>query len=290
MAWLRLTLEVDAGQVEEVSEFLEQFNASSISLQPVSNESLFAGTTEEPRLWRKTSVSALVDAGTDMDILLACLRNRLGTENIFGIDIDLLKDRDWIESYKNSIKPLVFGDRLCIYPGWLQPDGACEHILTLEPGLAFGCGSHPTTRLCLEWLVHNNISNKTVIDYGCGSGILALAAARLGARHVFAVDIDPQALSATRSNAATNKLENRVSVLASDSAPPPADLLIANILLKPLVELSTLFKSLVNPGGYIVMSGILSTQVTECLETYSQWFKMGDITYNDEWALVNGHR
>lgn len=291
MAWLRLTLEVAAEHIEAVTEFLEQFDAGSISYRPLSSETLFAGVGEEPKPWSRTSVSALVDSGTDMDILLVCLRNRLGAENIYGQKIDLLEDRDWMESYKLNVTPQIFADRLCIYPSWMTADPVYEYKVILHPGLAFGSGSHSTTQLCLDWLASNEVKNLTVIDYGCGSGVLALAAARLGASHVYAVDIDPQALEAARENVSVNNLEAKVTILEPGSIPlPQADILIANILLKPLMELSSMFNSLVSGDGQIVLSGILATQTQECLETYGHWFKMGATRYHDEWALIYGRR
>lgn len=291
MSWLRLTLEVAAEQIEAVTEFLEKFNAGSISYRPLSSESLYAGVGEEPIPWSMTSLSALVDADTDMDILLACLRNRLGEGKIHNQKIDLLEDRDWTESYRRGITQQKFADRLCICPSWLTADPDCKHKVILDPGLAFGSGSHATTQLCLDWLARNELKNLTIIDYGCGSGVLALAAARLGAGHVYAVDIDPQALEAARDNAFVNNLEGKVTILAPGEVPlPQTDILIANILLKPLLELSSLFNSLVAGHGQIVLSGILATQAQECLETYGHWFKMETTRYRDEWALIYGRR
>lgn len=291
MAWLRLTLEVAASQVEAVTEFLEQFNAGSISFQPSSDEPLFAGVGDEHVLWRRTFMSALVDADTNMDILLACLRNRIGRENIFSQKIDQLEDRDWTESYKKAFTPLVFADRLCICPSWLTPQPGYEHTVILDPGLAFGSGTHATTYMCLDWLARNEINDSIIIDYGCGSGILALAAARLGARHVCALDIDPQALEATVKNTTINNLGKNISIHAPGGETlPPADILIANILLVPILELAEQFAALVVNGGFIVLSGILSSQVQECLETYGSWFKMEEPLYREEWALLYGRR
>lgn len=291
MAWLRLTLEVPAPHVDAVTEFLEQFNAVSVSFRPASCEPLFAGVEEAPVLWRKTYISALIDADTDMDILLVCLRNRIGNNNILSQRVDQVQDQDWIQSYRHNIIPLVVAERLCIRPSWLSSESEYEHTIVLDPGLAFGSGTHATTRMCLDWLAGNDIKDNVVIDYGCGSGILALAAAKLGARHVYAVDIDPQALEATRENVLINGLENEITVLVPDSdTPPEADVLVANILLKPLLDLADLFVTLVANQGRIVMSGILSTQAQECLETYGRWFKMDAPRYRDEWALIYGHR
>jgi len=291
MAWLQLTLEVAALQVEAVTEFLEKFNAGSISFRPSSGEPLFAGAEEEHVLWRKTFISALIDVETDMDILLACLRNQIGRQNIFSRRIDRLEDRDWIESYKKAFSPLVFADRLCICPSWLTPQPGHEHTVILDPGLAFGSGAHATTHMCLDWLARNEINDSIIIDYGCGSGILALAAARLGARHVYAVDIDFQALEASAKNTQINNLGKKISILApGGEILPPADILIANILLTPLLELADRFAELVADGGCIVLSGILSTQAQECLETFGRWFKMEAPLYREEWALLYGRR
>lgn len=291
MPWLRLNLEVAAAQVEAVTEFLEQFNAESISFQPVSGEPRFAGVGEEPVPWRTTSISAVIDTGTDMDILLVCLSNRIGAANIFNQRIEQLEDRDWAACYKKDLAPLVFADRLCICPSWLSPEPGFEHTVILDPGLAFGSGTHATTRMCLDWLACNEINDSIVIDYGCGSGILALAAARLGARYVYAVDIDPQALAAARENTRINNLGASITILGSGAATlQPADILIANILLQPLLELADLFNTLVTEHGRIVLSGILSTQVQECLDTFGHWFKMGPTLYHDEWALIYGRR
>ena len=163
--------------------------------------------------------------------------------------------------------------------------------MILDPGLAFGTGTHPTTRLCLDWLAHHDIKDKCVIDYGCGSGILALAAARLGAVKVYAVDIDPQAIRATGENTSLNQLEDRLVIASTDDVElPAADILLANILLNPLIELAPVFDSLVKTGCDIVLSGILSTQSTECLASYSQWFKMSQPEYEEEWARLHGRR
>ena len=291
MPWLRLTLEVAAAQVEAATDFLEQFNAGSVSFQPASDEALFAGVGDEPVLWRRTFISALIDADTDMDILLVCLRNRIGKEHIFGQRIEPLPDRDWVESYQSAVTPLVFANRLCIFPSWLAPQPEYEHSVVLDPGLAFGSGTHATTRMCLDWLAGHEIKDNVVIDYGCGSGILALAAARLGARHVYAVDIDPQALAAARKNTQVNDLGNAITVFAPDQhSLPPADLIIANILLRPLLGLAKTFATLAKGGGSIVLSGVLSTQAQECLDAYGSWFKMETPLYRDEWALIHGRR
>jgi ribosomal protein L11 methyltransferase len=291
MSFLRFTLATRGELVDSVSSLLEKFEATAISYEANSDEKLFAGVEEEPRYWSITSISALLDSEIDMDILLACIRNQLGTENIYSHKIQLIQDQDWVDNHKQGVEPRVFSDRLCICPSWLEMDKEYEANLILDPGLAFGTGSHPTTRLCLQWLSNRDLKDLRVIDYGCGSGILALAAASLGAGQVFGVDIDPQAHIATRSNATINQLEHLVSVLdMNDNELAEVDLLMANILLNPLLDLAENFSRLIKPGGMIVLSGILATQVDECLATYNQWFTIQGREFIDEWALLYGIR
>ena len=292
MAWFRLTIETIAEQVEPLTGLLEQFDASAVSYQPVSDEYLFAeGYPAEPGVWRQTSVTALLDGEIDIDILLACIRNRIGTENITGHRIEAVEDQDWSQVHKSAFPAMVFAGRLVVRPDWEASVSGDLPCVTLAPGLAFGTGRHATTALCLEWLAGRELSGKTVIDYGCGSGILSIAAARLGAGQVCAVDIDPQALLATRQNAERNQLLDRIRLAAApDPAWPLADILIANILLNPLLQLAPDFAGLVKPGGEIALSGLLAGQVPDCLDCYGQWFKMGTPAYRDEWSLLQGHR
>lgn len=292
MAWLRLTIETDAKQVEPLTGLLEQFDACSISYQPASNENLFDNNNQDdPAVWEQTSVTALLDPEIDIDVLLACIRNRIGSENIFRHHIEALADADWAEAHKQEFQSMIFADRLVVRPAWEPPEATGLPSVILEPGLAFGTGRHATTALCLEWLARHDLTAKTVIDYGCGSGILSLAAAKLGADRVYAVDTDPQAVLAAGQNAERNGLQDKIRVLEAPSADiPQADILVANILFNPLVQLAPVFASLVKPGGEIVLSGLLAGQAADCLACYQQWFKMGTPEYRDEWSLLHGYR
>jgi ribosomal protein L11 methyltransferase len=291
MSWLKLTIDTPAGQVEALTALLEQFATISISLHPVSDEQLYADVDEPQVFWRDTSVSALLDSDTDIDILVACIRNRIGTENIKNYRMELLADREWIEACKDGYEPMVFSGKLQVRPGWIEPSPEYQHDIIMDPGLAFGTGKHNTTSLCLEWLANYDIRRKSVIDYGCGSGILGLAAARLGAAKVYAVDIDPQAITATRANAARNNLAEKLAIsLAGKTVLPPVDLLLANILLNPLLDLMPVFSKLVKPGGQLVLSGILANQVKECQAMYADCFDFLAPQFSDEWALLHGFR
>jgi ribosomal protein L11 methyltransferase len=192
----------------------------------------------------------------------------------------------------DDFKPLRFGDRLWIVPSWHDaPDPHAANLL-LDPGLAFGTGTHPTTALCLEWLDGQDVTSRQVIDYGCGSGILGLAALLLGADHVIGVDTDPQALEASRENARRNKVEeDRLDLfLPGDEPDTMADIMLANILAQPLIGLAPKLAAKVKPGGDIVLSGILSNQAREVMEAYEPWFIMDEPEQREEWIRLTGRR
>lgn len=291
MGWLQLTIGSDASHIEEIGELLEEFGAVSISYIPQTEEPVFADDPTTATYWERTAVMALLDEDVDLDILVMCIRNRVGTENIHHHRIRPLQDRAWSESHKTGHEAVVFADKLCVCPSWCRPPDNITHVIRLDPGLAFGSGSHATTGLCLEWLAGIPLRDKRVIDYGCGSGILGLAALKLGAAGVVAVDIDEQALRATRENAVNNNLAGRIRVSApADMETGPVDILVANILLNPLLQLAPRFHELVRPDGYIVLSGILANQAGECLERYRPWFNMAEPTFRNEWAMLYGRR
>lgn len=292
MSWLQLILESDLKSAEELSEFLELFGAVSISMSAMSDEKIFGQAREkDPVLWQQTRIVALLHEDTDLDTLLVCLRNRVGADRIDKHEISVLEDRDWVNEFKFGHGVKIFADRLCVCPSWCElPRDDIAHII-LDPGLAFGTGTHETTAACLEWLTSNDIKNKSVIDFGCGSGILALAAVKLGAEKVYAVDIDPQALQATEENAKRNNVTDQLVIAHPDDIQLPAvDVLVANVLLNPLQELANHFSELVRPRGDLVLSGLLSTQAEECLEAYQSWFNMDEPVFKQEWSLLHGTR
>ena len=292
MSWLQLTLECNKDHAEQLSELLEQFGAISVSLSAVSEGEIYGnGVVDVTELWERTRVCALLHVDTDMDTMLICLRDRVGINNILHHQINLIKDKDWFNEFKQGQGPLCFGDRFCICPSWCDPPADIKHHLFLDPGLAFGSGTHDTTALCLEWLVRHEIANKCVIDFGCGSGILALAALKLGADRAYAVDIDPQALRSTTANAEYNGLSEKITVsYPGETELPVSDILLANILLKPLQESASEFARLVRTGGDIILSGILAVQAEDCLAAYKTWFNMESPIFRQEWTLIQGTR
>lgn len=283
MSWLQLELELETyqAQAEELSDLLEQFGAVSVTLTAASDEPVFDAESETKKLWDKTRLTALLHPDSDLDIILVCLRDRIGADNIFSHKIELLKDKDWVSEFKAAHQPLFFSSRVCISPSWCEPPENNIPTLILDPGLAFGTGSHPTTSLCIEWLAENDVTGKVVIDYGCGSGILAMVAALLGAKKVYAVDIDGQALKAARENINRNKLTEKIIVSHVDGLSlPVADILVANILMNPLKDLTEIFSTLVKPGGNLVLSGLLHVQAEECLAAYASCFNMDEPVFN----------
>lgn len=292
MTWLQLSLDSNREDAEQLAELLDQFGAISVSLSAISDELLFGQEEkDDEQLWESTRVTALLHEDTDLDTMLVTLNNRVGNNHILGHQIQLLPDKDWVSDFQHSYGVRLFSDKLCICPSWCTPPDNITNILMLDPGLAFGTGTHDTTSMCLEWLIENDVNGKTVIDYGCGSGILALAAVKLGASTASAIDIDPQAVEATRENARKNGLTERITAFFPDEAElEEVDILLANVLLNPLKDLALLFSSLVLPQGKIVLSGILATQAEECLAAYVPWFDMKPPEFRCEWALLEGVR
>ncbi len=291
MSWLRLELDTQLQHAETLSDLLEQFGAEAVSFTAASDEPVFDVNDQSKPLWDQTRLSALLHPDTDLDILLVCLKDRIGADNITHHRIESVKDRDWVSEFQDNHQPVVFANRICISPSWCDAPESNLPVIILDPGLAFGTGSHPTTSLCINWLAEHDLNNKTVIDYGCGSGILAMVAARLGAKHVYAVDIDPQAVSSANENISNNGLAELISVgLVDELALPKADILVANILMNPLKELITTFdKSLLN-GGQLVLSGLLHVQAQECLEAYASCFTMSEPVFESDWSRLEGKK
>ena len=290
MAWLRISLDSSAHDPELLSELLSASGAVSVTFEDAADQPILEPLPGETDLWSRTQVSGLFAAHVDAAQVLGALRRGLEDPGLQAT-VTTLDDQDWERTWMDQFKPLRFGRRLWICPHWHPPPSPEDVNVILDPGLAFGTGTHPTTALCLEWLDAQDLEGKTVIDYGCGSGILAIAAAKLGARHIWAVDYDPQALSATANNAAVNQVGDHLSIHAPDALPAvTADVLLANILSGPLLELAPRFARLVQPGGKLVLSGILSDQASALLEIYRAWFNMEPATTREEWVRLSGQR
>ncbi|MEQ6340826.1 MAG: 50S ribosomal protein L11 methyltransferase [Gammaproteobacteria bacterium] len=295
MPWLQLKLNAKPDTAQHLADLLSEAGASAVTLQDGADQPLYEPPPGVTPLWTQTSVTGLFEADADLDAVLEYLRVALGQDEPPIHRIAPLEDKDWEREWMDNFHPMRFGDRLWICPSWRSPPEPDAVNVLLDPGLAFGTGTHPTTALCLEWLDQHDIAGKDVIDYGCGSGILAVAAAKLGARRVWAVDYDPQALLATTLNAEKNAVDAVITtVLPKDLAAhfpgEPVDLLIANILAKPLIDLAPPFAELVRPGGSIVLSGVLDSQSDDVAGHYQPWFDMAPRVEREEWVRLSGIR
>ncbi len=287
MAWLRLILDSDREHAGCLTDLLERFGAASISFPDPGGR---APRADDGR-GETTRISALLHEDVDLDTLLVCLRGRPGAERIRQHRLEVLEDGEEAGGSREGYGTLRYGGKMCIRPVWCGPPADGDDTLMLEPGLVFGSGAHATTALCLDWLAGRDLAGQRVIDYGCGSGVLALSALRLGAEHAWAVDTDPLALEVSRRNAERNCLLPRITIGHPDAmARPRADILLANLHLDPLRELAATFAGLLLPGGTVVLSGLLATQVAGCLAVYETWFTMHSPIYRREWALVQGEK
>jgi ribosomal protein L11 methyltransferase len=291
MPWLQLTVNTTATDAETVSQLLSDMGASAVTFQDAADQPLFEPEPDTTPLWEQVQVIGLFDADHDMQAVLEVLCKN--TRHF--CTLEPLEDKDWDRAWMEHFHPMRFGSRLWICPSWCEPPDPQAVNILLDPGLAFGTGTHPTTALCLTWLDSHPPVNQHVIDYGCGSGILAIGVLKLGAEHVLAIDHDPQALSATRDNAIRNQIDadKLVTGLPADiqqGVTAPVDCLLANILAQPLLDLAPLFATLVRSDGKIVLSGILETQVNNLAARYSPWFKMDSPQTLDGWACLSGTR
>lgn len=291
MPWLQLKLDSPPEQAEQISDLLTELGASAVTFEDGADQPLFEPDPGETKLWNNTRVVGLFDANSNMPGIMEQLKNALGTAAPAQFQINPLEDKDWERAWMDNFKPIRFGQNLWICPSWHTPDDANAVNVMLDPGLAFGTGTHPTTALCLEWLDSHPPLGLDVIDYGCGSGILAIAAALLGARHIEAVDHDPQAILATGDNAEKNGVTDKINaLLPSQFHDKQVDLVLANILANPLLELAPRFADLVKPGGQIVLSGILAEQAEQIMQRYAEWFDPQPATQQQEWVRIDGKR
>ncbi|MEW5770795.1 MAG: 50S ribosomal protein L11 methyltransferase [Pseudomonadota bacterium] len=289
MPWHQLTLTTPRDQAEALEDTLLELGAVSVTLKDAADVPVLEPLPGETPLWPEVEVVGLFEETTDT----AQVDQALSTRGIQGGAWALVEDQDWERAWMDQFQPLCFGERLWIVPSWIEaPDAQAVNIL-LDPGLAFGTGTHPTTALCLEWLDGAELQGKTVLDYGCGSGILAIAALKLGAVEAWGIDIDPQALTATRDNAARNGIEaHRLHTGLPGALPKDArfDVLLANILMGPLIELAPTLTEHVKPGGALVLSGLLAEQAEGVMAAYAAAFDFDPPALKDGWARLTARR
>jgi ribosomal protein L11 methyltransferase len=291
MAWLQIRLQISPDHAPLLADLLSEAGALAVSLEDDADEPLYEPSPGSLRLWARTRLSGLFPEDADAQRIIKALRAELGEDAVCCYQTNTLHDRDWQRECQDQFRARKFGNQLWVCPSWeTPPDPDAIHVM-LDPGLAFGTGAHPTTALCLEWLAQAKLAGATVIDYGCGSGILAIAAARLGAETVWAVDIDPQALQATAENARINAVEHTIYPVPPESLPPvQADGLLANILARPLIDLAPVLAGRVRNGGWLVLSGILAEQTGEVSAVYAPWFEMEAPVVTEGWVRLQGIR
>ena len=290
MPFHQLVLHVDQTGLGAAERACSTLGALALTLGDAGDEPVLEPAPGATPLWREIRLQALFDAGANPALLAATLAATLGMPPA-SIEVESIADRVWERDWLKDFRPMRFGRRLQVSPRGERPAPPARHVLELEPGLAFGTGMHATTALCLEWLDEKVEDGLTVLDYGCGSGILALAALTLGASRATAADIDPQALIATRENARQNGLADRITVLAAAEAVAGSfELVVANILAQPLIELAALLAAHCQPGGHLALSGMLERDAREVAAAYRPWFDIRIAAEREGWTLLAGGR
>jgi len=292
MPWLQFKANVEKRYSDAFSDYLSESGAVAVTMQDAHDDPVFEPLPGETPLWPELIIIGLFEADIDVDQFLITLQQNAIWPHLSQCKFEQLEDKDWEKEWMDNFHPIHFGGSLWICPSWLEvPEPSATNIM-LDPGVAFGTGTHPTTYLCMEWLAQADLTDKLVIDFGCGSGILGLAAKKLGAKRVIGTDIDPQALEASRLNAQRNQIEEEdfELYLPEDMPSEACDILVANILAGPLRDLSEHLTSLVKPGGSIVLSGVLDSQAEGVASYYSSAFELEAIKEKDEWVRIAGKR
>lgn len=296
MPWLQIKLSIKPDVAEQYEDILLAAGCAAVTYQDSADEPIFEPDLGTTPLWSNTTITGLFAAEHDLKHTEESVRQ--AHEQLFPdqpvpeLRAEILEDKDWEREWMSNYHPMRFGQRLWVCPSWREAPEPDAVNLMLDPGLAFGTGTHPTTALCLEWLDAEPLDDRTVTDYGCGSGILGIAALLLGARSVLAVDIDPQALQATRSNLERNGLApERLDASLPEQAPQrETDVLVANILAGPLVELAPTLARRVRSGGRLALSGLLEQQADEIRAAYGRWFSLDPVVERDGWIRISGTR
>jgi ribosomal protein L11 methyltransferase len=291
--WIQLELTATAATAEQLAEHLTAAGALAVSFEDEADDPVFEPAPGATTLWPHTAVAGLFAPDTDVPAVLRAVQQALHLPVPPACRMRRLQERDWVRVWMDRFHPMRFGERLWICPSGQSPADPGPAVVTvvLDPGLAFGTGTHATTALCLEWLDGNLAPGWDVVDFGCGSGILAVAAARLGAKHIWAVDIDPQALYATRENALKNHVAECITGIEPARLPNRlVDCVLANILARPLIELAPRFAGLVRPGGRLVLSGILHDQAADVIAAYEDRFIVEPAVRREDWIRLAATR
>ncbi|MGL5323592.1 MAG: 50S ribosomal protein L11 methyltransferase [Aeromonas sp.] len=290
MPWIQIRINATAKTADKVSNMLLGRGAQAVTFMDAKDVPVYEPMPGETPLWGETEVMGLFDAETDPAPTIAFFQQIFG-ENV-GYKVEQLEDKDWVREWMDHFHPMQFGERLWICPSWRDVPNPDAVNVMLDPGLAFGTGTHPTTALCLQWLDGLDLAGKTVVDFGCGSGILGIAALKLGAARVIGIDIDPQAIQASRDNAARNGVADQIELYLPADQPQDveADVVVANILAGPLRELAPLIAGHGKAGSLMALSGVLESQAQELETIYGQWFEMDPTAVKEEWCRLSGRK
>jgi ribosomal protein L11 methyltransferase len=288
MSWLELSVRVSRQNAPLVESLLQNEPVLALTLTDDADDPVLEPGVGETPLWPTVCVTALFSGDTPVDSLAQILSLVPGVDRPLHVSFRKFEDQQWERVWLDRFKPMQFGSGLWIVPGVLDAPPQATHVLRLDPGLAFGTGTHPTTRLCLQWIDGQDFNGQTVIDYGCGSGVLGIAAAIKGALKVVCVDNDPQALEATRDNAARNGVADTIRVLSPEQYEPgQSDVVLANILAGPLVELAPVLLASLRPAGSLVLSGVLETQADEVAAVYRAQTDTLAVVTDDGWVRLS---
>ncbi|MFW2177352.1 MULTISPECIES: 50S ribosomal protein L11 methyltransferase [unclassified Moraxella] len=301
MPWQQLHLQCEKSQAEMTETLMLEADALSISLDDAGDQPLFEPLPGESPLWDEVIITGLFDTSTNLEDLSQEIAQQVVASRVWLTKVD---DKDWEREWMKNYHPIECANGLWIVPKWLTPPNPSATNIMMDPGLAFGTGYHATTRLCLDWLTEQDLTDKTIIDYGCGSGILGIAGLLLGAKHVYAVDIDPQAVLATNQNAERNQVADLLQAFLPQEFDEfcknnpqilPADMITANILAKPLMSLAPYFATLLKPTGKVVLAGLIENQVEAVKSAYQPYFEMdSNFTFSSQedkhWHRLSGFR
>ncbi len=294
MSWIQIKIQTHRDQTEQIENLLTELGSPAILLLDAGDQPLLEPPPGATPLWDSVWVLGLFSADSDVDALLEFLDHQLA-EQITSLQAEVLEDKDWERAWMDHYHPMAFGRRLWVVPSWTPPPCPDAVNLLLDPGLAFGTGTHATTSLCLHWLDSLDLQNSMVMDYGCGSGILAIAALLLGAKQAVAVDNDPQALLSTQENARRNGVLDRLFVYLPEDVPEQyqghCDVVVANILAKPLIHLAPRLCHYLKSSGCLALSGLIRSQIDDVTRAYESWVEFGHPEFRDEdWCRLQGVR
>jgi len=291
MPWIQLTVPASELHAPQVGNMLQANGAQAVTYRDAQDNPIFEPPLGEVLYWQQTLVTGLFPGEADLEPVLANLRRSAIFRDNFSYKTDPLEDKDWEREWMDNFHPIQCGKRLWVCPSWREiPDPSAVNVM-LDPGMAFGTGTHPTTAQCLTWLDGQDLSDATVVDFGCGSGILGIAALKLGAKRVVGIDIDQQALIATKDNAERNGVAEAIEVYLPSQQPKlAADVVVANVLAGPLQELAEVIGDYVKVGGTLVMSGILERQIPAVEAAYSARFEFNPAQIQDDWVMLSARR